>query len=382
MLCLVGELRPGAPRRGSRAARYWEYVPLYSTSVPVRLLRLAVDVDDTRDRLVEQVEVVAHDEQRAAVRAQELEQPGAGVGVEVVGRLVEQQQVAAAEEDAHELDAPPLTAGERAEGERRGGRRAGRRRRRACAPPPRPRSHRPTRTRSCAAPKRSMLRLRRRLVHRDPQLLERAAGARRARARRARGRGPSCRRAPRRPEGPGRGSRWRRRGGRPRPEGESAPPSTRSSVVLPAPLRPTRPTLSPGRTCSVTPSTIRLPADLDHQVLNGQHGKQLQGTRGRGPPWSRARDRSGRPIAWRDADGPDESVQKPRWRGRIHLGRVRGVDPGRAGAGAPGARGCRPTSPPRSSPCRSPACSAPAPCTTPATGRRTHGRACSAWTTR
>ena len=56
------------------------------------------------DRLVEQVEVVAHDEQRAAVRAQELEQPVAGVGVEVVGGLVEEEQVAAAEEDAHELE--------------------------------------------------------------------------------------------------------------------------------------------------------------------------------------------------------------------------------------------------------------------------------------
>ena len=79
------------------------------------LLRLAVDVHDAGDRFVEEVEVVAHDEQRAAVRPQELEQPGARVGVEVVGGLVEQEQVAAAEEDAHELGAAPLTAGERAE---------------------------------------------------------------------------------------------------------------------------------------------------------------------------------------------------------------------------------------------------------------------------
>ncbi len=60
---------------------------------------------------------MADDEQPAAVRAQELEQPGAGVGVEVVGRLVEEEQVTAAEEDAHELDASPLTAGEGTEGD-------------------------------------------------------------------------------------------------------------------------------------------------------------------------------------------------------------------------------------------------------------------------
>ena len=79
------------------------------------LLRLAVDVHHAGDRLVEEIEVVAHDEQRAAVRPQELEQPGAGVGVEVVRGLVEQEQLAAAEEDAHELGAAPLAAGQRAE---------------------------------------------------------------------------------------------------------------------------------------------------------------------------------------------------------------------------------------------------------------------------
>ena len=60
---------------------------------------------------------MAHDEQRAAVRAQQLQQPVAGVGVEVVRRLVEQEQLTAGEEDAHELEPPALTTGERAEGE-------------------------------------------------------------------------------------------------------------------------------------------------------------------------------------------------------------------------------------------------------------------------
>ena len=58
---------------------------------------------------------MAHNEQRAAVRAQELEQPAAGVGVEVVRRFVEQEQLAPAEQDAHQLGAPPLPAGQRAE---------------------------------------------------------------------------------------------------------------------------------------------------------------------------------------------------------------------------------------------------------------------------
>ncbi len=88
------------------------------------LLGLAVEVDDPGDGLVEQIEVVADDEQGAAVGAQELEQPVAGVGVEVVRRLVEQQQVAAREEDAGQLEPAPLAAGEGAEGQsRRSGRR-------------------------------------------------------------------------------------------------------------------------------------------------------------------------------------------------------------------------------------------------------------------
>ena len=110
-----GQLRGCAPRRLRARVEVLGVRALVLDERAGALLRLAVDVHDTRDRFVEEVEVVAHDEQRAAVRPQELEQPGAGVGVEVVGGLVEQEQVAAAEEDAHQLDAAPLTAGERAE---------------------------------------------------------------------------------------------------------------------------------------------------------------------------------------------------------------------------------------------------------------------------
>ncbi len=50
--------------------------------------------------------------QRAAVLPQETHQPDLGVDVEVVGRLVEAQHVAAGEQDAGELDTAPLTTGQ------------------------------------------------------------------------------------------------------------------------------------------------------------------------------------------------------------------------------------------------------------------------------
>ena len=58
---------------------------------------------------------MADHEQRAPVRAHEPEQPVLGVAVEVVGGLVEQQHVAAGEEDAGDLHAPPLAARQRAD---------------------------------------------------------------------------------------------------------------------------------------------------------------------------------------------------------------------------------------------------------------------------
>ena len=53
--------------------------------------------------------------ERAAEGAHVLQQPVAGVGVEVVGRLVEQQQLAAGEQDAGELEAATLATGQRAD---------------------------------------------------------------------------------------------------------------------------------------------------------------------------------------------------------------------------------------------------------------------------
>jgi hypothetical protein len=53
--------------------------------------------------IVEQVEVVADDDQGAPVASQEVEHPELGIGVEVVGGLVEQQHVGTGEEDPHHL---------------------------------------------------------------------------------------------------------------------------------------------------------------------------------------------------------------------------------------------------------------------------------------
>ena len=85
----------------------------------VRALVLAqvalVEVQHLGDGLVEELEVVADHEQRAAVRAQEAHQPFLGVDVEVVGGLVEDQVLGTAEQDARELDAPALATRERSE---------------------------------------------------------------------------------------------------------------------------------------------------------------------------------------------------------------------------------------------------------------------------
>jgi hypothetical protein len=82
---------------------------------PRGVLTRALEVDDPGDGLVEQFEVVADDEQRAPIGAEELHEPRLGVGVEVVRGFVEQQDVAAGIEDAGQLDPPPLTAREDAD---------------------------------------------------------------------------------------------------------------------------------------------------------------------------------------------------------------------------------------------------------------------------
>ena len=60
---------------------------------------------------------MAHDDHRAAIVAQEIHQPRLRVAVQVVGRLVEEQQVRVGEKHARELDAPALATGQHAQGQ-------------------------------------------------------------------------------------------------------------------------------------------------------------------------------------------------------------------------------------------------------------------------
>ena len=73
-------------------------------------------VDLTRKYVVgdplDQVPVVAGDHQRPRPRVEQVLQRGEGVGVQVVGRLVEEQHVRLARQQPEQLQPPPLPAGE------------------------------------------------------------------------------------------------------------------------------------------------------------------------------------------------------------------------------------------------------------------------------
>jgi hypothetical protein len=71
-----------------------------------------LDVRDVGDAAVEEVAVVRHHQQRAAVIRQPLFEPDHGVEVEVVGRFVEQQQVGAGDQRLGEVQAHAPAAGE------------------------------------------------------------------------------------------------------------------------------------------------------------------------------------------------------------------------------------------------------------------------------
>ena len=70
----------------------------------------AVDLQDPAGDVVEEVAVVGDDQHRARVVAQRPLQPGDALGVQVVGRLVEQQQVRLLEQQAAQRDAAALAA--------------------------------------------------------------------------------------------------------------------------------------------------------------------------------------------------------------------------------------------------------------------------------
>ena len=87
-------------------------VELPAHVVDVDLGAVGVQVEDLVDDRLDQVDVVGDDDEAAAVGLEEVAQPDDRVGVEVVGRLVEQQGVGVREQDAGQLDAAALTAGE------------------------------------------------------------------------------------------------------------------------------------------------------------------------------------------------------------------------------------------------------------------------------
>ena len=222
---------------------------------------LAVDqVDDRIDRRVEQVAVVADDDHRARIAREIALQPQRAFEVEVVRRLVEEQEVRLGEEQR-------------------------RRAPRACASRPKSRS------RAAPAPRRRS-RGRRGCGRRAPPLRARryrraargsrrcGAGRWRARlrgaARRARGR----RRAPSRaaicgPLGASCSTRPMRVpfGSEIDPaSGAISPAMARKSVVLPAPLRPTKPAFEPAGQRQARALEQRASGDPEREVGDLQHG--------------------------------------------------------------------------------------------------------------
>ena len=73
----------------------------------------AVELEDPAGDVVEEVAVVGHRDDGALVVGQVALEPGHGLGVEVVGGLVEQQQVGLAQQQAAQGHAPALAAAQR-----------------------------------------------------------------------------------------------------------------------------------------------------------------------------------------------------------------------------------------------------------------------------
>ena len=73
----------------------------------------AVELQDPARHVVQEIAVVGHGHHGARILVQEALQPGHGLGVQVVGRLVEQQHVRLLQEQAAERDPAPLAARER-----------------------------------------------------------------------------------------------------------------------------------------------------------------------------------------------------------------------------------------------------------------------------
>jgi len=78
---------------------------------PISLQLAVFEGQDRGDGFVEQWQVVRHDQHPSPVSGQPFDEPGLGVEVEMVGGLVEQQDVGLGEKDPGQFDPSPLTAG-------------------------------------------------------------------------------------------------------------------------------------------------------------------------------------------------------------------------------------------------------------------------------
>ena len=93
--------------------------PLLLLLEPARVVALpghtvpAVELEDPSCDVVEEVAVVGHRDDGAVVLLQVSLEPGNGLGIEMVGRLVEQEQIGLAEQQPAERDAPALAAAQR-----------------------------------------------------------------------------------------------------------------------------------------------------------------------------------------------------------------------------------------------------------------------------
>ena len=76
--------------------------------------RAAVELEDPAGHVVEEVAVVGHGHDRARVHLERPLEPGHGLGVEVVGRLVEQEQVGLGQQQPAQGHPPSLAPRERA----------------------------------------------------------------------------------------------------------------------------------------------------------------------------------------------------------------------------------------------------------------------------
>ena len=200
---------------------------------------------DAVDDGVEEAAVVGDDEQGAVEAGEELLEPGEAVGVEVVGRLVEEQHLRVLEQRRRQQRARLLAA------------------RQPVQRPVAGRCSIPSRRRISSA-RASAAQALRRLgalegVGVAVEVARRAAGRRAPRPPRRARRGAASRASPRPRAPPARGSRRGRRETVPR-SGRSRPASRRSSVDLPAPLGPTRPARSPALRVSDSPSNRGAPS--------------------------------------------------------------------------------------------------------------------------